>query len=76
MKKNLQFFFEIFLDSGKGSAEKCKRGPLGVKRGTFETLKNAQKKSLKAGITCTKNFGQGQDSNPPPSFCLADLKKA
>ena len=42
--------------------------------GFFETLKNLRKKSHKAEITCTKNFGQGRDSNP--SLCLADLKKS
>ena len=32
--------------------------------GPFEKI--AKKKSHKAEITCTKNFGQGQDSNPRP----------
>ena len=29
----------------------------------METFKKFAKKSLKAEITCTKNFGQGRDSN-------------
>ena len=63
--------------SGKShSAEKCKKGPLGVfehpslckigknEGGTFwRHLKNLRKKSHQAEKTCTKNFGHGRDSN-------------
>ena len=35
--------------------------------GIFGDMKKNCKKSHKAEITCTKNFGQGQDSNPRPS---------
>ena len=30
-------------------------------------LKKCEKMSYKVEITCTKNFGQGRDSNPRPS---------
>ena len=33
----------------------------------FGDIKKIAKKSHKAEITCTKNFGQGRDSNPRPS---------
>ena len=33
----------------------------------IEIKKNAKKKFHKAQITCSKNFGQGRDSNPRPS---------
>ena len=62
------------------SAEKSKRrDPLGffnnrsvakyqkMKGGIFGDMKKKCEKSHKAEITCTKIFGQGQDSNPRPS---------
>ena len=39
-----------------------------MKAGIFGDMKKKlRKKSHKAEITCTKNFGQGRDSNPRPS---------
>ena len=38
-----------------------------MKGGIFGDRKKNAKKSHKAEITCTKNFGQGRDSNPRPS---------
>ena len=38
-----------------------------MKGGIFGDMKKMRKKSHKAEITCTKNFGQGRDSNPRPS---------
>ena len=35
--------------------------------GIFCDMKKNAKKSHKAEITCTKNFGHGRDSNPRPS---------
>ena len=62
------------------SAEKSeRRDPLGFfnirsvakyqkkKGGIFGDMKKICEKSHKAEITCTKNFGQGRDSNPRPS---------
>ena len=38
-----------------------------LKGDPLETLEKFAKKSHKAKVTCTKNFGQGRDSNPRPS---------
>ena len=38
-----------------------------MKGGIFGDIKKNCEKSHKAEITCTKNFGQGRDSNPRPS---------
>ena len=38
-----------------------------MKRGILGDMKKIAKKSHEAEITCTKNFGQGRDSNPRPS---------
>ena len=38
-----------------------------MKGGIFGDMKKNCEKSHKAEITCTKNFGQGRDSNPRPS---------
>ena len=39
-----------------------------MKGGPFGDMKkNCEKKSHKAGITCTKELVQGRDSNPRPS---------
>ena len=68
--------------SGKShSVEKCKRRDSSgvfehrffckieknLNRGPFGDIKNLRKKSHKAEIIRTKNFGQGRDSNPRPS---------
>ena len=38
-----------------------------IKEGIFGHMKKNAKKSHKAEIPCTKNFGQERDSNPRPS---------
>ena len=38
-----------------------------MKGGIFGDMKKKLRKNHKAEITCTKNFGQGRDSNPRPS---------
>ena len=52
--------FEIFLTSILLQNTKKMKG------GIFGDIKKIAKKN-KAEITCTKNFGQGRDSNPRPS---------
>ena len=77
-KKNFDFFFKSpvrrivpknvkgetlwdFLNIHSIQNRKKLRGPFG------DIKKICEKKSHKAEITCTKNFGQGRDSNPRPS---------
>ena len=71
-----KFFFEIFLKSSVSHIElkNVKGGLFGIFRTSIvakylkklrgDIKKNCEKKSHKAEITCTKNFGQGRDSNP------------
>ena len=84
-----QILPNVFEVSGKShSAEKCKRGdPLGffersfcskiskkLKGGPFGEIKKiCEKKSHKAGITCTKKIWS-RVRFEPTSFCLADIK--
>ena len=54
--------FEIFYQSILlQNRKKNEGGPFG------DIERICEKKSHKAEITCTKNFGQGRDSNPRPS---------
>ena len=80
----LSSFLEFFLVSGKShSAEKCKRGNVGVfehpffcKGDPLETLgKLCEKRSQKAEKNPHKKFWS-RAGLEPMSFCLTDLKKA
>ena len=61
-KRGVRGHFEIFLTSILlQNRKKIEEGPFG------DIKKNCEEKFHKAEIPCTKNFGQGRDSNPRSS---------